>query len=390
MTKPELRIVLTVFLTTILTLNISALEFDQPLPESLTKQFQDTLNQYTEKIKPGYIPGYSAAVHIEGIGMWIGVTGNAVKGETIRTDEGVEYPGAIPLQHGDQFHIGSLTKQFVSVVVLRLMEEGKLTLDDTLEQWVPGGIVANAELITIRQLLSHTSGVYDNTSVPVFFNTVKLDPNSPGTAKEIIEYVKDKNPKFSPGQPGQFSYSNSGYTLLHMIVEAVTGKPFVEEFHRLVTQPLNLNETYYGGFEEITDYSTLGYEGSKVVSNDMHLSWAAGAGNIVSTADDVCRFASTIFGGYYLQPETLIEMTTPIENNYGLGVGVAGEDWKYVFHSGSIFGFCSDFIYNANCGITVICLQNSSSTNNTRNINNKFLKISFEWIETSVQEWSLY
>ncbi len=390
MIKPGFRIVFTVFLTAILPVITSALEFDQPLPDSLTEQFQHTLDNYTQDSIPGYSHGYSAAVHIEGIGMWIGVTGNAVRGKRTATDNGTEYLGAIPLQPGDQFHIGSLTKQFVSVVVLRLMEEGKLTLDDTLEQWVPGGVVANAELITIRQLLSHTSGVYDNTALPEFFSTVTIDPNSSGTAKEVIEFVKDKTPKFSPGQEGKFSYSNSGYTLLHMIVEAVTGKPFVEEFHRLVTQPLSLNETYYGGFEEMPDYPTLGYEGSGVVSKNMHLSWAAGAGNIVSTADNVCRFASTVFGGYYLQPESLIDMITPIESDYGLGVWIINGNGKYILHSGSIFGFRSEMIYNANHGITVVCLQNSSSTNNTRKINSEFLNISYDWIETVVYEWSLY
>ncbi|WP_433241937.1 serine hydrolase domain-containing protein [Actinomadura nitritigenes] len=223
------------------------------------------------------------------------------------------------------FRVASVTKTFTSTVVLQLAAEHRLSLDDTVEKWLPGLVAANGNdgsKITIRQLLAQTSGLTDYTQDP----RVMSDPSRAWRPAELIAIATEKPPLYAPGT--SWNYANTNYILAGMIIEKATGHPVGTEFQRRIFTPLGLRHTYY----PTTDPRFPGpyvhgyYDAYGDVSTQISPSSARTSGGIVSTVDDVARFHRALFTGRLLPAKQMREMRTvqPVNDDgvvedYGLG-----------------------------------------------------------------------
>ncbi|MGW0804817.1 serine hydrolase domain-containing protein [Nonomuraea sp. NPDC002799] len=247
-------------------------------------------------------------------------------------------------RQNERFRIGSASKAFTATVVLKLAAEGKLSLDDTLDKWLPGlfdGSAYQPGKITIRQLLNQTSGVYAYSDDEEFFATGvgaewfkhRYDTYTP---QQLVKIALAHPPTGEPGQ--RFKYSNTNYILAAMIVEKATGRTFEQELIRTVIRPLRLTGTSLPGTDSKirgphpVHYSTLFSRDPQPTIHDatqMNQSFAWAAGGVISTTTDLNRFFSALFGGRVLPAAQLREMLTTVsteganwipETRYGLGI----------------------------------------------------------------------
>jgi D-alanyl-D-alanine carboxypeptidase len=276
------------------------------------------------------------------------------------------------LRPAHRFRIGSLTKSYVATVVLQLAGEGKLTLDDSVERWLPG-LVPNGGNITVRQLLGHQSGLYDYIADPRV-----LKPYLNGNAsyywapRSLVKLAVSHPPLFAPGTG--VSYSSTGYVLLGLIVQAAAGDSLATELSRRIFEPLGLHATTFPTTGRIAGPHAHGYlvvpkkplQDVTAISPSYY--WAAG--NIVSTADDIARFYQALLGGRLLDPSLLSTMETtaadPRGNLWGLGLGTGqspcGEFWG---HDGAVPGYNS-IAYNSKDGTKqLVVLVNSVTFSDT-------------------------
>lgn len=221
-----------------------------------------------------------------------------------------------PLTAANRFRIGSITKMFTSAMILQLVEEGKLKLTDTLDKFFPQ--VPNAKKITIEQLLWHRSGIPN----------VKREPNAqrnantiPVTKDEILALIAKTTPEFEPGT--KRSYSNSGYQLLGLILEKVTGKPYDEVLRERITSKIGLANTYLAtGNIDVNKNEALTYMnfgGGWQPVTETHPSILFSAGAIVSTPNDLAKFIQALFDGKIVSKESLDQMKT-IRDGEGSGM----------------------------------------------------------------------
>jgi D-alanyl-D-alanine carboxypeptidase len=257
-----------------------------------------------------------------------------------------------PMRAGLAYRAGSLTKPFVATVVLQLVAEGRLSLSDTVQRWLPG-ILPYGDQVTIRQLLSHTSGVPDYTLEPlVRLYTFPHGRFRAWKPRELVALIADQPPDFPPGTA--WSYSNTGYILAGLIIQAATGHQLGQELARRIFRPLKLRDTSFPvNRPDIPGPNARGYSIDPFGPADgplldftvynPSLAWAAGA--LVSTLGDLERFFRALLGGRLLPTRLLAEMTTPVDTGvpgfgYGLGVAVietpAG---RVIGHDGAIPGF---------------------------------------------------
>lgn len=251
-----------------------------------------------------------------------------------------------PMDHRLLFRIASVTKSFTSTVVLQLAAERRLSLDDTVEAWLPGVVAGNGNdgsKITIRQLLAQTSGLNDYTPDP----RVMTDPARAWTPAELIAIAMEKPPQYAPGT--SWNYSNTNYILAGMVIEKATGRSVGAEFRKRVFEPLRLRNTSY----PTTDSSFPGryvhgyYYDYGDVSTLISPSSARTSGGIVSTVDDVARFHRALFTGRLLPPKQMREMRTvrPVDDDgvvedYGLGVARIKFSCGYAWgHDGGFPGY---------------------------------------------------
>ena len=252
-----------------------------------------------------------------------------------------------PIRPTDRFRIGSATKTFVATVALQLAGEGTLGLDDTVERWLPG-LVPNGQKITIRELLNHTSGLFDYTNDQGFIARVLWKPTEAWAPAKLVGIATSHEPLFAPG--ATWSYSNTGYILLGLIVEAASGHSIGTELDRRILRPLHLRATSFSRSPRIAGAYAHGYFPSDGRPRDMSVlsqssTWAAGA--IVSTADDLANFYRALLRGRLLRPGLLraMETTVPVAadpHGGGSGLGLfetalpCGRIWG---HEGTSFGY---------------------------------------------------
>ena len=256
---------------------------------------------------------------------------------------------------GHAFRVGSITKTFVSVVVVQLAAEGVLRLDDPVERWLPG-VVPNGQAITLRQLLNHTSGIYNYTEDPALLRGMTQNPLAVWPPARLVELATSHRPLFAPGS--RWSYSNTGYILLGLVVEKATGQPVGEELRRRIFVPLGLTRTTFPTAPTLTPPFARGYvppgnglvptpRGRPADVTTWHPSWAWAAGALVSTAGDLARFYAALLGGELVGPEALRELKTTVpvaggSDGYGLGISQielsCAEAWG---HGGSVPGYTS-------------------------------------------------
>ena len=289
-----------------------------------------------------------------------------------------------PLAPSDRFRIYSITKTFTAVLVLQLVDEGVLTLEDTVSQWLDDPVVArvpNVDRIIIRQLLTHTSGVYDyyngpdSSFVDDAITGADADWSKVWTTQEVLAYVDGKRhaADFDPGQG--VNYSDTGYVLLGLIVEQAGGQSFTEQLHTRVLDPLGLTDTFFAAVEPVPGgtvegYHRLGDELSNV--SGINLSWASTQGGMVSTTEDLARFADALFGGDLIEPASLEAMLTFLpadEQGREWGMGVARVQTPMgglIGMNGSGPGFVAR-MYRLPTGATVVLLTNTNLEDDTVN-----------------------
>ncbi|HFU7057398.1 TPA: serine hydrolase domain-containing protein [Bacillus cereus] len=257
-----------------------------------------------------------------------------------------------PMKTDFRFRIGSVTKTFTATVLLQLAEENRLNLDDSIKKWLPGVIQGNGyddKQITIRQLLNHTSGIAEYTKSKGFN---LMDTKKSYRAEELVKMGISMPPDFAPGK--SWSYSNTGYVLLGILIETVTGNSYAEEIENRIIEPLELSNTFLPGNSSVIPGTkhACGYiqlDGASEPKDVTYYnpSMGSSAGDMISTADDLNKFFSYLLGGKLLKEQQLKQMLTTVPTGeaalgrYGLGIyetklpnGVS--IWG---HGGSIPGF---------------------------------------------------
>jgi D-alanyl-D-alanine carboxypeptidase len=253
-----------------------------------------------------------------------------------------------PIGPRDRVRVASNTKMFTATVVLQLVGEGKVALDAPIERYLPGVVRGNgydADAITVRQLLQHTSGMAD------YVEDVLADPTAidhPWRPEELVALGLSHPPLFAPGT--DWAYSNTGYLVLGMLVKAVTGKDIGAEITDRIIHPLGLRGTSYPapGDKSIPGPHPHGYfafPGQPVTDfTEFEPSLSGSSGSLISTGPDMTRFLGALLSGKVLRRDLLAEMRTviPVDHgSYGLGIRevplpCGGVAWG---HSGNIVGF---------------------------------------------------
>jgi D-alanyl-D-alanine carboxypeptidase len=246
----------------------------------------------------------------------------------------------------DRFRIGSVTKTVVAVAVLQLVADGRIGLDDTVEQWLPGLVPAGSE-ITVRQLLSHASGLSDYVEDPRVL-AASAHPGHAWSPRELVSIALEHPSQLEPGE--RYLYSSTNYVLLGLIVEAATHRPLAHALRAQVLEPLGLERTSFDpryvrgphvhGHRSPSHHGVVTGAAQDTSSEAATWAWAAAA--IVSTADDLSRFFASLLEGHVLPPSLLREMETLVPAGslrYGLGLAVfptpCGDAWG---HTGNAQG----------------------------------------------------
>ena len=255
------------------------------------------------------------------------------------------------------FQIGSITKQFTATIILYLQERGKLSVKDKLSKYIPG--FPNGDSITIEQLLSHTSGVYNYTRDAKFMATEAVKPI---TIDSLIRVFKNKPLDFTPG--ARFSYSNSGYVLLGYVIQKASGKPYEQMAREVIFRPLQMQHSGFD-FKALKDPArSTGYfslTGDTVLSPIVDSSVSYSAGAIYSTTDDLFKWHQALYTEKVIKQFSLQKAFTPVKDKYGFGWVMDTVSGKAVImHNGGIFGFTSDMLRVPADSACIILLSNKS------------------------------
>jgi CubicO group peptidase (beta-lactamase class C family) len=270
---------------------------------------------------------------------------------------------SVPADAETMFRIGSVTKQFTAAAVLRLQEQEKLAIDEPLTTYLPDYPTHGAE-ITLRHLLTHTSGIPNYTNLgPEWERIVSRELSH----EEMLALWKDLPLEFAPGE--RWNYSNSAYYLLGVVIERVAGQPYGDFLQAEFFEPLALERTRYDSNAEVIPNRAQGYgfgEGKPWNDRLIGMSQPGAAGALISSAQDLVRWEIALVSGQVVSPEFFEEMTLPYmlldgkETSYGFGLAlepVAGQ--PCLSHGGGIFGFNSWLGYFPGAELTVAVISNS-------------------------------
>lgn len=316
---------------------------------ALSMRLQAAVDDARERVP---VPGLSVAIRLPTGELWTGVSGLA----SLRPEREVT-PETV-------FAVASITKTFVTALILQLAEEGTLSLDDPLADYLPD--FPRADRITLRHLLSHTSGVFNFFEHPRYNQQVFTDRGRRWTFEEIMGFVRA--PYCAPG--ACFHYSNTNFVLLGKVAEEATGQALATELRARFFDPLGLEHTafqpdeatprdaahghlaYGDGFIDQTGRSRIIPHLSAVT-----VAWAAGA--IASTPTDLARWAAALYGGEVLSVGSTAEMLTfRPRDAYGLGTRTQTfRDRVAVGHLGGIRGFESGMWHFPAEGVTIVVLS---------------------------------
>jgi D-alanyl-D-alanine carboxypeptidase len=261
-----------------------------------------------------------------------------------------------------RFHIGSVSKTFTAAIVFELASEGALGLDDDLERWVPG--YYDGAGVTLRHLLSHTSGIVSYNYVGSF------DSTRPWTPEELVAWAVDNEPelRFEPGTA--WEYSNTNFVLLGLVIEAATGATFADELDRRLLGPLALDDTYLAlsGNVDPAIVSCYDVDGTDLTHvYDPSFGWAAGG--MVSTPYDLARWGALLYGGDVLAPEALEQMLTQLVLpdgtviDYGLGAFIETDGVDAIYgHTGGYSGYLTYLYYWQADGLSLAVMSNELET----------------------------
>ncbi|MGW0366823.1 serine hydrolase domain-containing protein [Streptomyces sp. NPDC002990] len=277
-------------------------------------------------VAKGGLPGVAAKAQ-DAKGRWAGAAGYADTGTGRKRTA------------GDHFRGASITKTFIATVLLQLQAEGTLSLDDSVETWLPGLVQGNGydgSQIRLRQLLNHTSGIANYTDDRAFLHDAaglgfpehRYDTHTPEELVRIaLEYPPQPYPQRAP------SYSNTNFVIAGMVIESATGHAYEQEVTRRIIQPLKLHGTSFPGTSpQMPNPHPIGYSrlhqdapDAKVHdATEQNMTWLGAAGDIISTSGDLNRFQHALMRGELLPSAEMREMLdeVPAGDGFGYGLGV--------------------------------------------------------------------
>jgi CubicO group peptidase (beta-lactamase class C family) len=271
---------------------------------------------------------------------------------------------AVPATAEMRYSIGSISKQFTAAAVLMLQEEGKLSLDDAVGKYIPG--LTEGDKVTIRQILSHTSG-YQDYWPEDYVMTPMLKPES---AQQIIDAWAKKPLDFEPGTKWQ--YSNTNFVIAGKIVETVTGAPLMDMLVSRIFRPLGMKSVWNSDEAKLTSVDATAYYrhalGPLRVAPKEGRGWMFAAGELAMTAHDLALWDESLIAQTVLKPESYRQMFTEVKlkdgkgTHYGLGVEVMDRNGhRSIEHSGEVSGFVSDNEVLVDDGVAVAVLTNQDA-----------------------------
>ena len=272
----------------------------------------------------------------------------------------------LPNEQNTVFRIGSMTKQFTAMLIMQLFEEGKIKLDTKITEYLPEYRSDTGDQITVKHLLTHTSGIPNFTRSPKY---LELSHN-PYTVSDLVSAFCSEDLRFKPGS--KFSYSNSGYLILGAIIEKITDNQYEEVLKEKILDPLLMKNTGYDHTNEIIPNRANGYR--KVIDGylnanyvDMSVPYSAGA--MYSTIEDLFLWDQALYTNQLISNNNKDLMFTPLKNNYAFGWSVKNipygqniDSVKVIRHNGSINGFQSLIIRLVDDGHVIILLSNAEAT----------------------------
>jgi D-alanyl-D-alanine carboxypeptidase len=269
------------------------------------------------------------------------------------------------LRPADRFRVASVTKTFVATVVLQLAAERRLGLDDPVERWLPG-VVPHGNAISLRELLDHTSGLFDYDEDQAWIAARFADPGREWSPQELVAVATSHEPLFAPGT--SWTYSNTNYVLLGLVVEAVTGRSLADELQARVFEPLDLDSTSFPAGTALEGRFAHGYfvsrpplpppSGTLIDVSTILSPSAWGAGQIVSNAVDVTRFFAALLRGRLLPAAQLETMKAEVvPHGYGLGLRISHTSCGEAFgHDGDVPGY-RNVVWSSADGRRVVSLM---------------------------------
>ncbi len=330
---------------------------------SSTTTTTTTLVAVTPVVDEAFLAEQAANVSIPGSGGAFMVAVIDADGEVVYTGSGTD-PDGNPLTPDAALRVGSITKVFTSLVTLTLVDEGLVDLDALALDYVTRVPVPDGVLI--RDLLQHTSGIPEYLDRPGFFDMLHDDQLRVWSPEEAVDLIAGVEPLFAPG--AEWSYSNTNYLILGVLIEEVTGRPFHEVLRARILDPLGLESTYLPGFEDgpapFGAYTSL-FGPTEPLDFDYTsiatIAWAAGS--VVSSAKDLHLLFTAMFDGTLISADSLAEIVgTPtalpreqaafLPFEYGLGIEVWDDPEGLSGHGGGIPGYTTQVLHDSDTGTT--------------------------------------
>ena len=329
-----------------------------PAAHPKAQVYQALLDEYTAK----GLPGISALIR-DSNGVWAGASGKADIGQDIDMSPCIVSKAA------------SVTKTFIGTLTLKLVEEGKLGLDDPLTKWLPEEVldrVKNTNSCTIRQLMNHTTGIADIIDDSEFYLSVLNYPNKNHTPEQLIRYVYDDEPEFAPGT--SVAYSNTNFLLLVMAIEKATGENHARLLRAKVLEPIGLAHSYYFWHDPLPENTAQGYfdlynNGTIINVTNYNTGSGNGYGGLYADVFDLQAFAEALLRNKtVLQPASLQKMLTFIPlpgdsvKEHGLAiyrdfVNRGPNEYAYG-HRGRDLGYTADMYWFPQKDYTLVYLIN--------------------------------
>lgn len=274
----------------------------------------------------------------------------------------------VPMSVDAMFEVGSITKQFTAAAILQLRDAGQLSLDDAITKWLPD-LGPSGNGVTLRRLLSHTSGIFRFSDEPEF----ELNYFVPRFPRDSALRLIKLDPFQFPTGEAQ-AYSNSGFWLLGLVVERASGMSYEDYLAKQIFEPLGMTRSMYCNTTANVPRRAHGYrleDGAIRRAPAFWYTWVFAPGALCSTARDLVTWLQALHGGKVMSSQSYTEMTTPATLTdgtplqYGLGIKV-GEDYrglKYIGHGGTAPGFRADAAWYPDAQMAVVVLMNTSPAN---------------------------
>jgi D-alanyl-D-alanine carboxypeptidase len=323
-------------------------------------------NSLLQNLTTGGVPGITMSVYHRENGLWLGASGQA------------DLHNDVNMQSCNISRVGSTVKMFTATTVLLLQEEGKLDIDDKISDYLEGDAIdkiENADKATIRQLLQHSSGIFNYIQSTQFQTASLNDLIREWSSEDLLKYAYHKKAYFEPGE--DVSYSNTNYILLGMLITKIEGKPFYKVFEEKLFVPLGLTLTTFAAEDPVPDGIARGYidlySNLQVIESTYFSGWDyySADGGLISNPCDLNNFFRALMNGQVLNSASMAEMLTWIAPKdpdpeffsmwYGLGIfkmdtpqGIA------YFHSGDAIGYYCNMVYFPDDGTTVVYATNGN------------------------------